>query len=165
MHRKAEVSCGIIKISVFINLGAIFVIMYRFINCGQLTDLGFHISSSVVGQCLCKRYKKQREINIDWLLALCFSPPPMHLCLPSTPVTGHRLWLLVWNLILLQWLLAVPDDPDIIPGSDSNSELTLTCWQGLPTAPELCLCQYIWHVQSQLLAGESATQIAGFCTY
>lgn len=39
-HRKSEVSCGLIKISLaFFNLGAIFFfIVYHLINCKQFTD-------------------------------------------------------------------------------------------------------------------------------
>lgn len=39
VHRKSEVSCDIIKISLaFLNLGAIFLIVYHLINCKQFTD-------------------------------------------------------------------------------------------------------------------------------
>lgn len=137
------------------------------LNLKERRLLRFHISSSMIGQCLCKMYGKHKEINTDWpLTACCVSHHP-----PGTQAYLACLWWPIdydslsesWScchycsqgLMTLMWFLA------LIP----ILSWLLTCWQGLPMTPEACLCQYIWHVQSHLLAGESAPQIAGFCTH
>lgn len=101
---------------------------------------------------------KHKEINIDWLLTTCFMFLTTHhthtagMLARDKPLTAsvsetcscysdcsHSLMTLMWILALAPALSWLP-----------------TCWPGHMTAPEPCLCQYIWHVQSQLLAGESA---------
>lgn len=92
MHRKSKVNCGIIKISlVFLNLEAIFVIMYHLINCRQLLHrpLWFRKHYIFCDWRLWKRHRKHKDqhwLTTDHLLYVLTirytSPPttPGHLC-------------------------------------------------------------------------------------